>query len=125
VTTEIQNYIAGKKALITGISSRLYYSEAPSSPTRPYVVFAEITDMDTFDSGQEFQDIKVQFDAYAQTLNAVQTIQTDLKTIFNGVSVSTTNYRSIKVKRNFHFNKKEEEETWHGVAEFTFYVSKN
>jgi hypothetical protein len=125
MTTEIQNYIAGKKASITGIGSRLYYSEAPSNPTRPYVVFSEVIDNDNFDSVQEFQDIKVQFDVYAQSLATVQGAQDSLKTIFNLVAISTANYSSIRAKRNFHFNRKEEQDTWHGVAEFTFQVSKN
>lgn len=72
--TEIRNKIYSLGSVITGLSGKFYYLEAPQSTKRPYAVFSLVTNTQERDTASKFEEIYFQINHYGENAAALETI---------------------------------------------------
>jgi hypothetical protein len=90
-------------AVYTSVGGRFYYEDAPEDTAFPFIVYT-IDDYEadyTFTS--EFAEVEVCFDIYssASSSSEVDTILSNLRTLFDDCSLSISGYRLVR----FRFDK--------------------
>ena len=95
-------YNIGKN--VNGLSGGFWYLEAPQKTPEPYSVFSNVTSLREKDSADNFDFVYLQINGYHTNLKALETIQKDFESRFDGQkgSFSMTNYWLIDIDLQFN-----------------------
>lgn len=112
---------ATTSALYTALGgTRLYYSEAPETPTYPYCVFFIPTEIPDWTFDLDFEESLVQFDYYAETATACDTGIEAIKALFDFSTLTISGQTFLRMHREMTFrpDKVQPENIWEGNVRY-------
>lgn len=93
----LRNEIYRLGKTVTGLSAaNLYYDEAAPGLTGTYAIITGLSDLPSYDSGSVFEEVYWNIAGWAQTCYAVETLEKNIKTVFDLCSsFSVAGYSTI------------------------------
>ena len=111
----------------TNIGSRVYFQQAQDSATYPYCVYSIFADDNTFDSGNQWEDVYIQFSIFDENTTSVNLdlLTSNLIDLLYGATLSFTNYTQISFERIAKRNGYSTDDTWNKIIEYKIVIEHN
>ena len=111
----------------TNIGGRVYFGQSEDSPTFPYCVYSVFADTNSFDSGNQWEEVFVQFSIFDEGSNSINLdlLTSNLIDLLYNTTLSFSNYTQIQFVRIAKRNLYSEEKIWHKVLEYRIEMEHN
>lgn len=124
----LRNAIYTTGLTVTGVTTaNLWYLEAKEDTTFPYVVFSDVTDVVSRDSGTDFENYDIQFSIFSDVLTETESFSAAIKSKFDyGKSnLSVSGYTVVEVVRTLEPSVLKEDKIYHHVLQYKITISKS
>lgn len=111
-------------SLYTSVSGRMYNEKASLDTPQPFIVFHEITDMYEYNFTDDFENIVIQFNIYADTVGETNSIFGYLKALYDNCSLTVTGYTHIYMRRERSYRMRLDN-YFSRIVEYRILVEKN
>ncbi len=125
--TAIYSKLTESSDFNTAIGGRVYYVRATDSPTFPYCVFSFFFDEHSFDSGNEWEEVFIQFSLYDENSSnlPVGILESKLIDLLKDVVLSFTNFTQIDFRRTNKRYLLTDDSVWNTVLEYRIELEHN
>lgn len=122
--TELREQIGTVLATVTGASG-VYYREAPQDAELPYIVFGLVANPNNKDTGNTYEENRVQFSIFGEKLSDIEPISTDLKDkIGDPANYSFSTHTLIVISKDFE-NDFKVENVWQINIQYFYEIVRN
>ena len=126
--TAIYNKLKSTGDFNTNIGGRIYFQQAPDSPTFPYCVYSIYADTNSFDSGNQWEELFIQFSIFDDSKDSgavLDGLTSNLIDLLYDATLTFTNYNQIGFWRIAKRNLFSEEKIWHKIIEYRIEMEHN
>ena len=111
----------------TNIGNRVYYLRALQNAAMPYCVYSFYADTHSYDSGNNWEEIYIQFSIFDNNSGStnISTLESNLINLLDGVTLTFTNYTQISFKRLSKRHLLDEDNVWQTILEYRIELEHN
>ena len=111
----------------TSYRMTVFYARALQGIAFPYCVFSFYTDNYSFDSGNEWEEVYIQFSLFDNNSSSgdISTLESNLIDLLDGATLTFTNYTQISLTRLSKRHSIDEDNIWQTIIEYRIEMEKN